>query len=53
MESEHRTTEAMWAHHKAVFLDWPQGLNPKLNKKRECFVLNKEGEYEWYQFLIA
>jgi hypothetical protein len=36
------TTEAMWAHHRAVFLDSPQGL--LLNKKGECVVLNKEGE---------
>jgi hypothetical protein len=43
MESEHRTTEAMWAHHRAVFWDRPQGL--VLNKKCECVVLNKEGEW--------
>ncbi len=43
MEIEHRTTEAMWARHSAVFLDTPQGL--VLNKKCECVVLNKAGEY--------
>jgi hypothetical protein len=44
MESGHRTTKAMWAHHRAVFLDRPQGFKASSSTRNVCVILNKEGE---------